>query len=131
MKDKKEVIRFLIAGAIANATDYGLYFFLFHFLSFNMSKGISFTCAGIVGYWLNKYWALKHDQPSSYPEVGRYTLIIFLALVINVLINKMVLDVWPGAVFGALITASTASGLFAFIYFKGWVFRIFLKKGGV
>ena len=88
MNAKKEMIRFPIAGAIITATDFGIYYLLFHFLSFSISKGISFTCAGIVGYLLNKYWTFKHNQP-SYAEIGRYALVNFLALGINVLINQL------------------------------------------
>lgn len=117
------MIRFLIVGVIANAIDFSVYYLLFHFLSFSISKGVSFSCAGIVGYWLNKYWALRHNQPSSFSEVGRYVFVIFLALIVNVLINKVILGMWPGAVVVALIMASITAGLFAFICFKWWVFR--------
>ncbi len=122
MNTKKEIIRFSIAGTFVGATDFGIYYFLIHFLSFSLSKGISFTCAGIVAYLLNKYWTFKHSQP-SYAEIGRCTLINFLALGINVLTNQSILNVWPGAVFLALIIASMFTGLLTFICFKWWVFR--------
>ena len=125
---RKEITRFLIAGTIVNATDFSIYYILFHFLSFSISKGISFTCAGIVGYLLYKYWAFKRNQP-SYAEVGRYMLINFLALGINVTTNQGILNMWPGAVLAALTIATALTGLFAFICFKWWVFRILLKEG--
>ena len=128
MNARKEIIRFSIAGTFAGATDFGIYYFLIHFLSFNLAKGISFTCAGIVSYLLNKYWIFKYNQP-SYAEVGLYALINFLALGINVLTNQSILSVWPGAIFVALIIATMLTALFAFICFKWWVFRILLKEG--
>ncbi len=128
MNTKKEIILFLIAGAFIGATDFGIYYFLIHFLSFSLSKGISFTCAGIVGYWLNKYWTFKRHQP-SYTEVGRYAVINLLALGVNVLTNQSILHMWPGAVFWALISSSMLTGLLTFICFKWWVFRIILKEG--
>ena len=123
MNARKEVIRFLIAGAIVNATDFSIYYFLFHFLSFSIAKGISFICAGIVGYLLNKFWTFKHNKPPSYTEVGRYALVNFLALGINVLTNQGILNVWPGAIWLALIIATASTGLFTFVCFKWWVFR--------
>jgi len=123
MNIKIEIIRFSIGGIFVGATDFGVYYFLIRFLSFNLAKGISFTCACIVAYLFNKYWIFKHNQSSSYPEVGRYLIINFLALGINVLTNRSILKLRPGAVFLALIIASMLTGLFTFIFFKWWVFR--------
>jgi putative flippase GtrA len=128
MSTKKQIIRFVIAGTVVNATDFSIYYVLFHFLPFSVSKGISFTCAGTVGYLLYKYWIFKNNQP-SYAEVGRYALINFLALGINVVTNQGILNVWPGAIFEALVIATMLTSLFAFICFKWWVFRAFLKNG--
>lgn len=119
---RKEIFRFLIAGIIVTATDFGVYYLLFHFLSFSIAKGISFTCAGIVGYLLNKYWTFKHNQP-SYAELARYIFINFLALGINVLTNQSILNVWPDAVYIALVLATILTSLFTFVGFKWWVFR--------
>ncbi|MFA5276596.1 MAG: GtrA family protein, partial [Candidatus Omnitrophota bacterium] len=126
---KKEIIRFLIAGTIVNATDFSIYYFLFHFLPFSVSKGISFTCAGIVGYFLIKFFTFKYNKPSSFSEAGQYLLINSLALGINVLTNQIILRIWPGAVLLALITATILTGLFTFVCFKWWVFRTLKKEG--
>ncbi|MFA5005114.1 MAG: GtrA family protein [Candidatus Omnitrophota bacterium] len=126
--NRKEIIRFLIAGSIVNATDFSIYYILFHFLPFSISKGISFLCAGIIGYFLIKIWTFKHNKPSSYAEIGRYALINSLALGINVLTNQVILNLWPGNVWIALIIATIITGLFTYVCFKWWVFRTFLKK---
>ncbi|MBN1689211.1 MAG: GtrA family protein [Candidatus Omnitrophica bacterium] len=122
MNTKKEIVRFLIAGAVINATDFFVYFILLPFLPFSVSKGISFTCAGIVGYLFGKYWIFKQNQ-QSYAEIGRYALINMLALGINVLTNQAILNMWPGAVLAALLIATALTGLFTFVCFKWWVFR--------
>ncbi|MCX5678135.1 MAG: GtrA family protein [Candidatus Omnitrophica bacterium] len=124
---RKEVIKAFIAGTIVNATDFSVYYILFHFLPFSLAKAISFTCAGSLGYLLYKYWTFKHSQP-SYLEFGRYALINFLALGINVIINQSILNMWHGAIYPALIIATIFTSLFAFICFKWWVFRIILKE---
>jgi len=127
-KNRKEIVRFLIAGTIVNATDFSIYYTLLHFLPFSVAKGISFTCAGIVGYLLIKFWAFQHNEPLSFTEVGRYAIINFSALGINVLTNQFILNLWPGAIWVALIIASALTGLFTFACFKWWVFRILLKE---
>ncbi len=130
MINRKQIIRFCMAGAIVTATDCSIYYILFHFLPFSVSKGISFTCAGIIGYLFDKYWTFEHKEP-SYGEVGRYTLINFLALGMNVLINQGILSLWPGGVWVALIIATTSTSLFTFVFFKWWVFRFNLKAKGI
>ena len=120
--------RFLIGGAIVNGTDFSIYYILFHFLPFSVSKAISFTCAGIAGFLLMKYWIFKHNE-KSYAEIGRYVFINFLALGINVLTNQGTLALWPGAIFPALINATVLTGIFTYICFKWWVFRAPLKDG--
>lgn len=122
MNARKEIVRFLIAGTFVVATDFGVYYFLIHFLSFSISKGISFTCAGIVGYLFNKYWIFKCSQPLC-AEVGRYALISFLALEVNVLTNQSILNARPGTVFLALVIATILTSLLTFVGFKWWVFR--------
>ena len=122
MGTKKEIIRFSIAGVIVVTADIGIYYSLFHFLSFSASKAISFTCAGVVGYLLNKYWTFKNNRP-SYMEIGRFILINFLALGINVLTNQGILNTWPTAVWPALVIATTLTSLLVFILFKWWVFK--------
>ena len=121
MGTKQEIIRFSIAGALVVTADIGIYYSLFHFLPFSVSKGISFTCAGILGYLLNKYWTFKSNRPSR-AEAGRFILINFLALGINVLTNQSILNTWPGAVWPALITATAVTSLLIYICFKWWVF---------
>jgi putative flippase GtrA len=125
--DRKEIGWFLIAGAIVNLTDFSIYCFLFHFIPFSVAKGISFMGAGIVGYFLNKYWTFKHAGSSHAQAAGRYMLINFLALGVNVSTNQGILNVWPHAILGAVITASLITGFLTFICFKWWVFRLMLS----
>ncbi|MCR4336303.1 MAG: GtrA family protein [Candidatus Omnitrophica bacterium] len=126
MNIRKEIIRFSIAGTVVGAIHFGIYYLLICFLSFNLSAGISFICAGIVAYLFNKYWTFKYKHPSL-AELVRYTLINFLALGINIFINQHILSLWPSAVFLALVIASMSSGLVTFIGYKWWVFRAQLK----
>ena len=128
-KQRNEFIRFCIAGSTVTATDFCIYFILFHFFSYSVSKAISFTCAGIVGYLLCKYWIFKKNEP-SFAEIIRYALINTLALGINVYINHHMLSQWHCSILTALIIATSLTGLFTFISFKWWVFKPSLKKDG-
>jgi len=123
MDTKKEMIRFLVAGAFVGATDFGVYYLLIHFLPFSLAKGISFTCAGIVAYVFNKYWIFQSNQAASYSEVSRYVITNLLALGFNIFVNQSILNHWPEAVLLALIVASMLTGAVTFIGFKWWVFR--------
>ncbi len=122
MNQRKEIVRFLGAGTLVTLTDFSIYYLLFHFLSYGVSKGISFTCAGILGYLVNKYWTFKHKK-TSFAEIGRYWFINMLALGINVLINQGILNTYPKGILLALILATVATGLFSYICFKWWVFK--------
>jgi len=91
MKGRYEFVKFCAAGMIITATDFIIYYCLLHFLPFSISKGVSFTCAGIVGFILCKYWIFKNNEP-SFTQVLRYAFINTLALGINVFINHRVLS---------------------------------------
>lgn len=121
---KKEIIRSSIAGTLVGATDYGSYYLLFHFLPFSLAKAIACLLAGIVAYWFNKYWVFQYSTLTSGWEIARYVLINFLGLGVNVLTNQLVLNMHPGAILLALVSASAVTGLVTFIAFKLWVFRI-------
>jgi putative flippase GtrA len=126
---RNEFIKFCFAGSIITATDFSIYFILFHFLPYSAAKAISFTCAGILGYLLCKYWIFKNNEP-SFLEAFRYAFINCLALGINVYTNHHILSKWHGAIFAALIIATSITGLFTFVFFKWWVFRSFLIEEG-
>jgi len=123
---RKEFLRFCIAGSIVTAADFSIYYVLFHFFSFNISKGISYICAGTVGYLLYKYWIFKNNAPSL-SEVVRYASVNLLGLGINVFVNHCILSQKPADIFIALIIATSVTSLFSFVCFKWWVFRIYLK----
>ena len=122
MNNKKEIIRFCLAGILVVGTDSGVYTFLIHFCSFNLAKGLSFACGGAVGYVINKYWTFQSRRRSG-AEVVRYCLINVLTLGLNIYINRSVLHFLPGAVFWAFVIATVLTGLFSYVSFKWWVFQ--------
>ncbi len=53
----------------------------------------------------------------------RYWVTEVVLLGYNVLANRMMLNVWPGAVFLALAFASVSTAILSFILKKWWVFK--------
>lgn len=106
---------------VVGATDFGVYYLSKLFLPINVSKGVSYVCAAIVGYLFNKHWTFsKHIR--SYPEMVRYWISEIVLLGYNVAANHTILHFWPRAVFLALVTASGSTALLSFILKKWWVF---------
>jgi len=125
---KNEFIRFFASGTMVTGTDFSIYYISFHFLPYSLSKGISFCCAGIVGYLLYKYWVFNNKK-SSLSEILRYWFIQLLALAINVTINHQSLKFGHGNILLALVIATSLTSVFTFGCFKWWVFRNILKEG--
>ncbi len=120
---RKEIIRFMTAGILVNATDFGLYYILILALPFSLAKTISFTCAGIVAYLFNKRWIFRYSETATAPELGRYLLTNVVTLGLNVAINQRILEVWPGAVLPAISMAAILTGAVTFVSYKWWVFK--------
>lgn len=117
----KEIIKFSISGMVVVGTDMGVYFLLTHFLPYSIAKGISFTCGGLVAYFLNKYWTFARKGKSN-SEVFRFIVANVYALVLNVGINNLILAANQENVFFALITATFLTAVFTYVVFKFWVF---------
>lgn len=122
MVDWKQIIRFSVAGSIVNAVDLGLYYILFRVLPLSIAKAISFLCAAVVGYLLSKHWTFQ-SRHLSYAEIVRYAAVNVLALGLNVAVNQLVLNYFPGKALFAVITATVITGFFTYILFKQWVFK--------
>lgn len=118
---KKELKRFLVAGLSAVGTDLASYYLLLNFLSHDVAKGISFLLGTIVAYIINKYWTFeKHEK--SYTEILKFGVLYSVTLGVNVMTNKIVLEMTEIVFLGFLI-ATGVSMVLNFIGQKWWVFR--------
>lgn len=122
MNTAQEILRFSITGMLVVAADFGIYYFLIHLLPTIFSKAVSFTCAGIIGYFLNKYLVFKNNQTSC-AEMGRFIFINLLALGLNVWINQILLESFQSSIRVALVTATAVTNIMIFVCFKWWVFK--------
>lgn len=119
----KEIFKFSLTGMIVVGVDMGVYSLLIHFLPYTIAKGISFTCGGVVAYFLNKHWTFAQKEKSN-SEVSRFIIANGCALVVNVGTNNLILAVNSENVFIALITATSITAVFSYVIFKFWVFKI-------
>ena len=120
-KIKKELLRFLVAGLSAVATDMVTYYILLNFLNPDISKGISFLLGTIVAYLVNKYWTFEKKE-KSYSEIIKFGVLYSITLAANVITNKMVMGS-INIVFIAFIIATGVSTVLNFIGQKWWVFK--------
>ena len=55
MNTKQQITRYSIVTPVVGAMDFGVYYLSKLFLPITASKGLSYICAGIVGYLFSKY----------------------------------------------------------------------------
>ena len=122
MKIQKEFVRFCVVSMMAGTTDFSFYYLSKMFLPVDISKGISFISAGIVGYFFNKYWTFSKSRRSR-SETFRYVIAGLLLLAFNISANRGILLLWPGAIFPAVVAASLSTTLVSFVLKKVWVFK--------
>lgn len=118
---RKQLGKFVVAGVIAVAIDFGVYYFLNRYVGHNVSKGVSFLTGSIVAYLLNKFWTFDVKEFSG-TQLFRFFFLYLTTLAINVLINKGVLTLFDSVLLGFLC-ATGASTILNFIGQKCWVFK--------
>lgn len=120
-KLKREMSRFLVAGFCAVGADMGSYFLLLKVLTHDYSKGISFLLGTIVAYFINKYWTFE-KKTKSYSEVGKFVILYSSTLGANVLVNRIVLNLFQSTLL-AFLLATGVSTVLNFSGQKSWVFK--------
>ena len=120
-KNKKELLRFLIAGFSAVGMDLMSYNLLLSFLNYNFAKGISFLLGTAVAFLINKYWTFEKYK-KSYVEILKFCLLYSLTLIINIVTNHYVL-ISLDLVFLAFLIATGTSTVINFLGQKFWVFK--------
>jgi putative flippase GtrA len=118
LKSKREVLLFLIVGAIATSVDFFVYFVLVDFeVSKEMAKSISFLSGVLVGY-LGNANVTFHD---AVPRPARYLFVYSLSLLINVSINSITYPVSENGLMSWII-ATASSTTFNYLGLRHFVF---------
>lgn len=123
---KQQLGKFIVSGLVAVAVDFGSYFFLNNYIIHNVSKGISFLTGSIVAYLLNKFWTFGTKEFSGL-QLFRFFFLYLITLVINIMVNKGVLNFYNSVLLGFL-SATGASTILNFLGQKFWVFKPNIKK---
>ena len=118
---KTELKKFFYAGLAAVGTDFLFYYLLLNFLSYEVSKGISFVIGSVVAFLLNKYWTFKKPE-KSYIEMIQFGVLYSTTLGLNVMTNKIVLDN-TNMVLVSFLVATGISTILNFVGQKWWVFN--------
>lgn len=120
-KNKKEIIRFLIAGFCAVGMDLISYNILLNFVNYNIAKGFSFFLGTAISFFINKYWTFKKDE-KSFREILNFSLLYLGTLAINIITNHYVL-IASDFIFLAFLIATGISAAINFLGQKFWVFK--------
>jgi len=98
----KQLTKFVISGILAVAVDFTVYFALSQYLDPSISKAISFCSGMFVTYNLNKFWTWKQPEKNN-KRLVLFTLLYAVALLVNVGMNNIMLDVLPNYTFSLSI----------------------------
>jgi putative flippase GtrA len=118
---QKQLLRFLVVGCSAVATDFVTYTLLLHLLAHAPAKTLAFIAGTIVAYVLNKYWTFEKPG-TNHAELSRFVILYTSTLVANVAVNATALLIFPTAILFAFLCATGTSTILNFIGQKWWVF---------
>ena len=118
----KQISRFSVAGLSAVAVDFLSYYSLINYLSYDISKTLSFIIGAVVAYVINKFWTFEKNN-LSFKELAKFALLYTFSLILNVYMNKLFLDITNNITIIALLVATGSSALINFVGQKWWVFK--------
>ena len=122
---KTEVLRFLVGGGSAVATDYIVYSLLLYWdANISISKAVSYICGAAVGFVINKIWTFG-SKGFSKAELMKYILLYAVSACVNAGINKLVILLAAMRIVSFLC----ATFVSAVLNFLGQKFFVFIKKG--
>jgi putative flippase GtrA len=125
----KNFSKFFLVGCTAFTIDISIYFILLDqgYLSY-LSKGISFICGLLVGYFLNSYFTFNKVKISSLRFL-KYTMLYLFSLFVNMLSNEYVLiqitqtTMNEHAFIIAVLVATALSLIINFLGLRYYVFK--------
>ncbi len=119
---KQELLRFLLTGITAVATDLCSYYLLLSIIDINAAKAISFILGSVIAYFMNKMWTFENNSKVS-STVFQFSLLYSASFLANVVVNHLLIQWNTEMMIIAFIFATTTSTVLNFIGMKFWVFR--------
>jgi putative flippase GtrA len=134
-----QFIKFAVTGGLNTFVDFAVLNLLIFVFGLALGdpryiffKAISYICASINSFVINKWWVFKNKTGADTKEVGSFTLVSVVGLVLNTLISLTVfhgasillptLDAKILANIGA-ITGTLLVLIFNFVAYKFFVFK--------
>lgn len=111
---------------MATATDFSIYFVLFHFVSiyYVTASGVGAFCGAIVSFFLSRNWAFKSTEDKMRNQMIRYGCASGISLFLNVYGIYFIVETFEIKETIAKVLTSILIGLFInFPIFRYWVFR--------
>jgi len=81
-----QFIKFSIVGVINTALDFGIFTLLNYFLGeelYRISQIVSYSCAVINSYYLNKSWTFQSGRNFNFIEIVKFLLVNLVSLGIS------------------------------------------------
>lgn len=120
---KKELLRFLVGGGSAVATDYIIFKgLLYAGIDISISKAFSYICGAAVGFIINKFWTFE-SKFFSKAEIIKYISLYAISACLNTAINKLIIVIVDMQTFAFLC----ATGTSMVINFLGQKFFVFSR----
>ena len=119
---KQELLKYLVTGVLAVGTDYVSYTLLLHILTHSEAKAISYICGTGVAFFLNRVWTFKSSN-KAHQDAVKFTVLYASSLVVNVLLNKTVLFIFPTYISIAFIIATGTTIVMNYVGQKFFVFK--------
>lgn len=108
MKFRRQLIVFLLVGAIATLIDLVIYISLTNFrFSENYAKALSFLCGTIFGYFGNS----KFTFSNSRGNLSRYLFVYFFSFLFNIGINHLTLSIKSDRLLGWSLATLTSTAM--------------------
>ena len=120
-----EVVRYLVSGLSAVATDFLIYMMLYFIFEVNpsISKGISYISGALLAFLINRAWTFDAGK-SHHTHIAliKFTVLYAFSFSLNVVINALVLNISEIALLGFSFATGT-SIIVNYIGQKFWVFK--------
>ncbi len=129
----RQVVRFVLVGALCALVDYGSYSVLLAFGAWvHAAKAISFTLGTTAAFFLNRRFTFG-VSPGGARQVTGFALLYLTTFIVNVLVNALALHLLPPFRVEYAVAWLVAQGLATavnFVVLRAVVFRVG-KPGGV
>lgn len=126
MRFTKEIRYFLIIGILTVLIDYGVYSFSSKtILNISQAKSAGFLIGTIFAFFANRNLTFKSEN-KFWLHLSKFVLLYSGTLVVNVMINKFILDHLPFysfQIYIAFFIATSSSALLNFFGMKHFVFK--------